>query len=190
MQRAMKTFAAAMAAMLLFTGTTGVASAAEQARAAHTFGSFSSYSATAKAVTYDDAKVPAGAKVMVVSVPTISGGTMVLLKLKGLLPHRAYGAHVHVNSCGAAPAAAGPHFQHVVDPVQPSVDPAYANPRNEIWLDIHTDGTGFAYTSSTVDWQFVERHAKSVVVHNEHTHTKPGEAGTAGPRLACVNVEF
>ncbi len=183
----MKTFAV-VAAMLLLAGT-GTASAAP-AKVAYTFGSFGSYSPTAKAVTYDAAKVPNGAKVTAVSVPTINKGTMVVLKLKGLLSHRAYGAHVHVNKCGAAPAEAGPHFQNVPDPVQPSVDPAYANPRNEIWLDIHTDGNGFAFTSSTVDWQFTERHAKSVVLHNEHTHTKPGEAGTAGPRLACVNVDF
>lgn len=181
----MKTFAVAVGTALLFTATTGVA----QASVAYTFAKFESYSATAKAVTYD-AKVPSGAKVTVVSVPTIGGGTTVLLKLKGLLPNRAYGAHVHVKKCGAAPADAGPHYQNVVDPVQPSVDPAYANPRNEIWLDVHTDGNGFAYTSSTVDWQFTDQHAQSVVVHNEHTHTKPGEAGTAGPRLACVNVAF
>ena len=95
-----------------------------------------------------------------------------------------------MQKCGAAPADSGPHFQNVIDPVQPSVDPGYANSRNEIWLDVHTDGNGFAHTESTVDWQFTERHARSVVLHNEHTHTSPGEAGTAGPRLACVNVEF
>lgn len=183
----MKTLAVAVGTALLFAASTGVAQA--QAGVAHTFAKFESYRATAKAVTYD-AKVPNGAKVMVVSVPKFGGGTMVLLKLNGLLPHRAYGAHVHVNACGAAPAAAGPHHQHVVDPVQPSVDPAYANPHNEIWLDVHTDGNGFAYTSATVDWQFTDRHAQSVVLHNEHTHTGPGEAGTAGPRLACVNVAF
>jgi Cu-Zn family superoxide dismutase len=183
----MKTFAVAMATALLFTATTGVAQA--HTGVAHTFAKFESYSATAKAVTYD-AKVPTGAKVTVVSVPTVSGGTTVLLMLRGLLPHRAYGAHVHVKKCGATPPESGPHYQHVVDPVQPSVDPAYANPRNEIWLDVHTDGSGFAYTSSTVDWQFTDRHAQSVVLHNEHTHTGPGEAGTAGPRLACVNVAF
>jgi superoxide dismutase, Cu-Zn family len=169
----------------VFTGTAH----AEPARVAHTSARFENYSATAKAVTYD-AKVPAGAKVTVVGVPTAGGGTTVLLVLNGLQPHRAYGAHVHVNKCGATPADSGPHFQNVADPVQPSVDPAYANPRNEIWLDVHTDGRGFAHTRSTVDWQFTERHARSVVLHNEHTHTKPGEAGTAGPRLACVNVDF
>lgn len=181
----MKTLAVAVAAAFMFTGTAH----ATPARVAHASGKFQSYSATATAVTYD-AKVPAGAKVMVLGVPTVGGGTTVLLRLRGLLPHRAYGAHVHVKKCGAAPADSGPHYQNVVDPKQPSVDPAYANPRNEIWLDVHTDARGFAYTSSTVDWQFTERRAQSVVLHDEHTHTGPGEAGTAGPRLACVNVPF
>ncbi|MGW6449389.1 superoxide dismutase [Lentzea sp. NPDC055074] len=182
----MRTIAAAIAATLVFTGTAH----AEPAQVAHTSAKFETYSTTAKAVTYDAEKVPAAAKVTVVGVPKVSGGTSVLLVLKGLLPNRAYGAHVHVKKCGAAPADSGPHFQNVPDPVQPSVDPAYTNARNEIWLDVHTDGNGFAHTESTVDWQFTEKHAQSVVLHNEHTHTKPGEAGTAGPRLACVNVAF
>jgi superoxide dismutase, Cu-Zn family len=182
----MKTLAVAVVLAFAFTGTAH----AEPAQVAHTSAKFQSYSPTAKAVTHDAAKVPEGAKVTVVSVPRIGGSTTVLLRLNGLLPNRAYGAHVHVKKCGAAPADSGPHFQNVVDPVQPSVDPAYANPHNEIWLDVHTNGNGFAYTSSTVDWQFTDRHAQSVVLHNDHTHTKPGEAGTAGPRLACVNVAF
>ncbi|GGN18639.1 hypothetical protein GCM10011609_69630 [Lentzea pudingi] len=182
----MRTIAAAIAATLVFTGT----AQAEPAHVAHTSAKFESYSPAAKAVTYDAAKVPANAKVTVLGAPTISGGTTVLLALEGLLPNRAYGAHVHVKKCGAAPADSGPHFQNVADPVQPSVDPAYANPRNEVWLDVHTDGNGFALAESTVDWQFTERRAQSVVLHDEHTHTGPGEAGTAGPRLACVNVAF
>lgn len=182
----MKTLAVAVALAFAFTGTAH----AGPAQVAHTSAKFQSYSPTAKAVTHDAAKVPEGAKVTVVSVPRIGGGTTVLLRLNGLLPNRAYGAHVHVKKCGAAPADSGPHFQNVVDPVQPSVDPAYANPDNEIWLDVHANGNGFAYTSSTVDWQFTDRHAQSVVLHNDHTHTAPGEAGTAGPRLACVNVAF
>lgn len=181
----MKTLAVAVAAALLFSGTAH----ADPANVAHTSATFESYTDKAKAVTYD-AKVPTGAKVTVVGVPSVGGRTTVLLVLKGLLPNRAYGAHVHVKKCGAAPADSGPHFQNVDDPVQPSVDPAYANPRNEIWLDVHTDANGFAHTDSTVDWQFTGRHARSVVLHDEHTHTGPGEAGTAGPRLACVNVVF
>jgi len=182
----MKTLAVAVVTGLVLTGTAH----AEPSRVAHTSAKFESYSATAEAVTYDAAKVPIGAKVHVLGIPMPDGGTTVVLLLKGLLPDRPYGAHVHVKKCGAAPADAGPHYQNVVDPKQPSVDPAYANPSNEIWLDVHTDAHGFAYAKSTVDWQFTDRHAQSVVLHTEHTHTGPGEAGTAGPRLACVNVAF
>ncbi|WP_330272100.1 hypothetical protein OG205_34565 [Lentzea sp. NBC_00516] len=41
-----------------------------------------------------------------------------------------------------------------------------------------------------MDCQFTERQVRSLLLHNEHTHTEPGETGTAGPRLACVNVGF
>jgi len=99
----MKTSAVAVATALLFVG----AGTAQAAPVAHASGKFESYSASATAVTYD-AKVPSGAKVLVLGVPTIGGGTTVLLKLKGLLPHRAYGAHVHVNKCGATPAETPP----------------------------------------------------------------------------------
>ena len=48
--------------------------------------------------------------------------------------------------CGPTGDAAGPHFQNQVDPAaapgKPSTDPAYANPQNEIWLDLRTDGDG------------------------------------------------
>ena len=48
------------------------------------------------------------------------------------------------------PAAAGSHYQHQADPKQPSVNPDYANPRNEIWLDFTTDATGSARSESVV----------------------------------------
>jgi Cu-Zn family superoxide dismutase len=70
------------------------------------------------------------------------------------------------------------------------VDPRYANPRNEIWLDLTTDGNGYARSSASVDWRLGDRAVGSVVLHAEHTHTGPGHAGTAGPRLACVTVDF
>lgn len=150
---------------------------------------FARYSPGADGVTYDEALVPVGSDATVLSLP-IAGRTEVTLRVRGLVPHRGYGVHVHQRPCGATGDAAGPHYQHVPDPVQPSVDPAYANPRNEIWLDLTTDDTGAATTSTSVDWQFVDRHAGSVVLHAERTHTAPGHAGTAGARLACVNVDF
>lgn len=140
-------------------------------------------------VTYDQKLAPSGAQL---SVFGFSGprSTTVLLNTRGLLPKRDYGAHVHVRPCGAAPADAGPHFQDKKDPVQPSVDPAYANPRNEIWLDFTTDRLGNGFAVTTVPWGFGDRAAGSVVVHATHTHTDPGHAGTAGARLACLNAEF
>ncbi|SDH82446.1 superoxide dismutase, Cu-Zn family [Actinokineospora alba] len=153
-----------------------------------TSGTFQTYSPGATAITYAPDKVPVGAKATV--VPISEGEkTVVLLIVKDLLPHRQYGAHVHVKPCGALPADAGPHFQNVKDPVVPSVDPAYANPDNEIWLDFHTDARGHGQAVAKVGWEFGDRPADSVVIHAEHTHTEPGNAGTAGPRLACLTLD-
>lgn len=153
------------------------------------WGTFQGFAAGATAVTYDEALVPVGA---VASVLGLSGphGTLVTLSVKGLVPNREYGAHVHTRSCGADPADSGPHYQNVVDPHQPSTDPAYANRDNEIWLDFTTDAGGTGVGLTHVDWMFGDRGARSVVIHEHHTHTGEGEAGTAGARLACVNADF
>lgn len=143
----------------------------------------------AEAVTYDPSLVPVGATAVVVSVP-VSVGTVVALQVRGLEPNREYGAHVHVGSCGPDPMTAGPHFQNVPDPVTPSTDPAYANPENEVWLDLTTNALGIGKAASTVSWRFDGRPAASLVLHEHHTHTAPGEAGTAGSRLACASVPF
>lgn len=144
----------------------------------------------AAAVTYDEEQVPVGSGVVVSQLEHPDGGTTVTLVVQGLQPDREYGAHVHVNACGPTGDAAGPHFQDEADPVTPSTDPAYANPANEVWLDFTTDAAGNGYAVSTVDWQFGDRPAGSVVIHAEHTHTEPGMAGMAGARLACVTVDF
>lgn len=140
-------------------------------------------------LTYDPELVPAGAGITVVEVAR-DGGTRMRLSLTGLLPGRTYGAHVHTRPCGAAPDDAGPHYQDVPDPVQPSVDPAYANAGNEVWLDFTTDHRGKAHTTSRQDWRFRPGGAGSVVVHEHATMTHPGEAGMAGARLACLSVPF
>ncbi len=140
--------------------------------------------------TYKPELVPAGARAHVFGLTSKTFGTSTAFVVTGLLPGREYGAHAHAKSCGATGDAAGPHFQHAEDPVKPSVDPAYANPRNEIWLDFTTDGFGHGFALSKVDWTFGERRAHSIVIHETHTHTDPGHAGTAGARLACVNVGF
>jgi Cu-Zn family superoxide dismutase len=144
------------------------------------------------AYTYAPDLVPEGSGVTVTTYgDPLLGGTSTALAVDGLRPDREYGAHAHSKPCGATGDAAGPHFQHVPDPVQPSVDPAYANPENEIWLDFTTNGLGNGYSMSDVDWTATDQRApKSVVIHEMHTHTGPGEAGMAGARLACVNLAF
>jgi Cu-Zn family superoxide dismutase len=139
--------------------------------------------------------VPAGATARVQAVYNAAGDSIVTLHVKGLLPGRTYGAHAHVNACGLTGAAAGPHFQHVPDPAPGvSVDPAYANPGNEIWLDVHTDAAGNGAAQTKVAWQFTpDRRPGSVMIHELPTGTGAlgdSAAGAAGKRLACVDVGF
>lgn len=169
------------ATLILLTGA-GTASAAEPP--VHVI--------TAKGglTTYKPELVPATARAHVFGLTSKAFGTSTAFVVSGLLPNREYGAHAHAKPCGATGDAAGPHFQYLEDPVKPSVDPAYANPRNEIWLDFTTTAFGHGFALSKVDWAFGERRAHSIVIHETHTHTDPGHAGTAGPRLACLNVDF
>jgi Cu-Zn family superoxide dismutase len=142
------------------------------------------------AVTYDQELAPVGTRVAV-SAKSDDGTITVRLAVRGLLPNRRYGAHVHNEPCGDTGEAAGPTFQNVVDPVQPSVDPAFANPQNEIWLDFRTDTAGAGSAQATVDWGFTEdRRAKSVVLHAWPTATEAGRAGSAGGEVGCVTVQF
>ncbi|WP_211301183.1 superoxide dismutase family protein [Murinocardiopsis flavida] len=179
-------------------------------------GTFTAYSAGATAVTYDKA-VPEGARASVLVATDLpqwaeresgrpgaegaeeheamrelarhkGSGTGFVLHVGGLEPDRDYGAHLHTKPCGPTGDDAGPHYQHEVDPVQPSTDPEYANAENEAWLDFHTSPFGDAITGTAVEWTPRPGQAGSVVIHEEHTHTQPGHAGMAGARLACINV--
>jgi superoxide dismutase, Cu-Zn family len=142
-------------------------------------------------MTVYSAAVPAGATAHVKAVYNSAGDAIVTLHVQGLKPRTEYGAHAHVNACGLDGAAAGPHFQNVVDPRSPSVDPRYANPVNEIWLDLTTNAAGNGAAHATVPWQFSpDRRARSVILHERHTSEAPGSAGTAGARLACRDVAF
>jgi superoxide dismutase, Cu-Zn family len=179
---------------LLDTGTFLAKAQAEPIRAGAepvlALGRFAPYVPGQVAVTYDPKLVPSGAAAAVAYLPSGDGVAYVQLAAHGLLPNRKYGAHVHNNKCGAKGEDAGSHFQHAQDPVTPSIDPKYANPRNEVWLDFTTDSSGNGFSRSAMDKKFTDRHPHSVVIHTEHTHTGPGHAGQAGARLACVNVDF
>jgi Cu-Zn family superoxide dismutase len=181
--RLVRTFFAVLSAAALIL-VTGAATASAAKPPVHVV--------TAKGglTTYKPELVPANARAHVFGLTSETFGTSTALVVAGLLPDREYGAHAHAKPCGATGDAAGPHYQNLEDPVKPSVDPAYANSRNEIWLDFTTDASGHAFALSKVDWTFGERRAHSIVIHEMHTHTEPGHAGTAGPRLACLNVDF
>lgn len=147
-------------------------------------------------VRYGSERVPVGAWARVQAVYNAAGDTIVTLHVRGLKPNEEYGAHAHQNSCHPTdPLAAGGHFQHVPFPEGSSAtDPAFANPANEIWLDFTTDEAGNGVAQAKLPWQFSpERAAGSVMIHQSHTHTgfdPGGAAGTAGPRLACLSVDF
>jgi superoxide dismutase, Cu-Zn family len=148
----------------------------------------------ADAFTYNQALVPEGADMKVYA--TSDGiSTTVRLEVLGLLPERGYAAHAHANACGPTGDAAGPHFQNRPDPAagpgRPSTDPAYANPQNEIWLDLTTDADGDGAATATVPFVFTDRAPASVIVHEAMTTaTDAGKAGSAGARLACLTVPF
>ncbi|MCC5580282.1 superoxide dismutase family protein [Microtetraspora sp. AC03309] len=149
-------------------------------------GTFVSPATARNAFTYEPATVPAGARAKVFAAYPSNGKTTVRLAVHGLLPNRKYGAHVHVNPCGATGSAAGGHFQH-----EPSADPSAANPANEIWLDFTTDRRGNGSAYAVQNWQFDSRRPGSVVIHEQHTsHGDPPPPGSAGARLACLTVPF
>ncbi|MFE7140942.1 superoxide dismutase family protein [Streptomyces sp. NPDC057644] len=125
------------------------------------------------ALTYDTRLVPAGARIEITQF-TDPSGTRVGARLRGLVPGRAYGMHVHTSPCGADPAAAGPHYQH-----RPA---ATADPLNEVWLDFRTDEDGDGRAEAQHDWNFREGGARSVIIHDRQ--------GGAGERAACFTVPF
>lgn len=143
-----------------------------------------------EAITYSSRQVPVGTRARIISAPLPGNAHKVVLTLRGLRPNRDYGAHVHVNRCGRTGGQAGPHFQQVEAPEGVSGDPRYANPRNEVWLDFHTDARGNAMTTASGDWNLGPRRAESIVLHEHRTRTEPGRAGKAGDRLACMNARL
>ncbi|WP_116050201.1 superoxide dismutase family protein [Amycolatopsis palatopharyngis] len=149
---------------------------------------------TGDSITYDPELAPVGA-VLRVKSESENDSTTVTLEVEGLLPDRGYAVHAHTDHCGPTGDKAGPHYQHEVDPQatpdNPSHDPRYANPRNEIWLDVVTNDEGSGETSAQVPFVFTDHAPNSVVVHEaETTRTGPGEAGKAGGRIACLTVPF
>ena len=90
----------------------------------------------------------------------------------------------------SAPGTAnGIRFAIANDPVRPSTDRAYANRRNEVWLDLTTDTQGAGSATAAPRWAFDElTPPRSLVLHAERTRTAAGVAGTAGERVACLTL--
>lgn len=153
-------------------------------------GVLAAYTPGATAITYDPSLAPAGGRVKAELTPS-GGGLGVKLTVSGLKPNHTYGTHVHVKPCGAQATDAGGHLQHTPDPKAsaspPSVDPSFANPTNEVWLDLTTDASGAGTSTATAQWRFTDA-PRAIVLHAEKTKTAPGEAGTAGARVACLTL--
>ncbi|WP_030566457.1 superoxide dismutase family protein [Streptomyces aureocirculatus] len=144
-------------------------------------GRFAPSKAHSPALTYDRNLVPPGARLQVTQRHE-HGGTRVGLRVQGVRAGHAFGVHVHRKPCGVDPEAAGGHYQNHPDPVQPSKDPAYVNPDNEVWLDFTARRDGSGAASAVHSWNFRPGAAASVVLHREQ--------GGAGKRVACFTVPF
>ncbi|MET7423425.1 superoxide dismutase [Dactylosporangium sp. NPDC005555] len=196
------------------TSSAGGAQPGPSPRVTSATGTFAAYSPGATAVTYDPALVPPGA-VATLSITQTSSDSRVWFTVAGLLPDRGYGVHLHMEPCGATGDAAGPHYQHrhppvpptapsppgpVSAPARPSVspvvsasvspppaNPSYVNPQNEVWLDITTRADGRGSAVATHPWTF-DQAPRSLVIHASPTKTGAGQAGDAGPRVACLTL--
>ena len=88
-----------------------------------------------------------------------------------------FGAHVHVNPCGATGAAAGGHYAVAGDgPLQ----------NREVWLDLRVDAHGRGHAIATRGFRIENRADRSVTIHAVGTDH---ETGGAGARLACIDLD-
>lgn len=115
-----------------------------------------------------------------------NGRTTVVLRIKGLDRAQAggtLGAHVHERACvtGDGPAA-GPHYNTTTGQTPPEISPL-----TEVWLDFTVTAGGTATAVANVPFGIPAGAARSVVVHQQSTDP---QNGVAGPRLACLSVEF
>jgi Cu-Zn family superoxide dismutase len=115
-----------------------------------------------------------------------TGGNKMRVKLtvSGLPANRPFGSHLHKLACDDNKA--GPHYQHEQAPDGGATDPKYANNKNEVWLDFTTNAMGEGSAEATVDWIPRAGEAKAIIIHDTLTMT----GGTAGARLACINIPF
>lgn len=131
---------------------------------------------------YNAALTNIATRLQAVSLP--NGRTIVTLDVSGMPAQyigTTFGAHVHVNACGAAPLAAGGHY------ASPDPNPSVPLEQREVWLDFTVDEAGAAHAKATRTFHIAAGAANSVVIHA--LPTNPG-TGAAGPRVACTTVPF
>ena len=91
------------------------------------------------------------------------------------------GAHIHVGPCVEGNgAAAGPHYNTTGKTTPADTD-------HEVWLDFTIRSTGYAVSRATVPFVIERGDAQSLVIHAMETTEG---TGVAGPRWACLPVEF
>lgn len=124
-----------------------------------------------------------------------AAGTVVAIRLRGLVPGDRYVAHLHTGSC-AGPDAGGPHFQFKKGGAE--------QPPNEIHLSLRANEAGEASARAAAKRRVPAGEAGSVVVHVDGAHSQPaslfvhageshdegGEQGPAAPdKVACADLE-
>ena len=107
------------------------------------------------------------------------GQALVTLHVEGLPSGRSFGSHLHRDTC--ASAFGGPHYQ-APDPANPVA--ANADAHHEVWLDFTTNAAGRGRSQTVVPFEVLSG-SRSVVIH-QNAHTAVG--GTAGQRLACLDI--
>lgn len=190
------------AVALLPAACGGVTLAAERAKTLHGDATLqapaqtplvgSASATTTRAETYNPALAPLGAHLSASLTPSGGKSTTAEFTVSGLLPNRGYAAQAHVNTCGGSPGGVGPNYQNRIDPAvsptavggAPSSDPQYANPQNEIWLDVRTDANGAGTSRTTVPFVFTDRGPGSIVV-GDAQQTSPGMDGAP---VACLTL--
>ncbi|SEM66886.1 superoxide dismutase family protein [Nonomuraea pusilla] len=131
------------------------------------------------AIAYDRRLAPSGAQASLKAEST-GGTTRTSLVVEGFVPNRRYGAHLHTGACATDPEASGPHYQH---------HPGQVTPSSEVWLDFKTDASGAGRATARHEWALDPAALpKSLVIHAQPTKKKGEQAGTAGPRIACLTL--
>lgn len=118
----------------------------------------------------------------VASATVGEGRTVVVFNVKDLdrnAAGRRLGAHVHTGPCVAGDgAAASGHYK---------VPGAPVSPETEVWLDFTITNGGTGHAKAVVPFEIAPGEAHSIMIHRDPT---TASTGAAGPRLACIPLEF